>query len=148
MSTPTPNLQLTKPDELEQFNVSALNRNFDTIDAAMPNIITNKPANKQTKIFYGRVVLTTGAGGEDPNAGYATTVAGIGGVWLGKNGVPTFEGVTYARLDDSGNDTPYSASFVILDANATRIKFRGVKQEGGFTASYANVNLFVQIVGW
>lgn len=149
-TTLTTTHRLIKADDNEPIDVDHLNDNWDKLDSVVPNTTYGGiPEGKTPKVFKGRIVLTTGAGGENREEKMATGGDGIGGLWLGYNGVPKFEGISYISLKDGGNLPDFLANWEVLGHNTTRIKFEGHKVRGGVAANgYATVNLFVEIVGW
>lgn len=149
MSTPTPKMKLALPSDVEKFDVDTFNNNMKIIDDSVPEyIIPGKPASKRLKIFKSKVFVNSGAGGDKRDASPATDVGGVGGIWLGY-GIPAFEGIAYVNITDGGSLGPFQAEWSVLDANTTRIRFRGKRLEGGGWANgYGSMWLYVEIVGW
>ena len=158
MSSLTSFLKLVKPDRLEGYSVATQNKNLDDIDAfarSQPltiiggNAIETTPAGKRVQVFKGKITTSTGAGGENRTESLATNGNGIGGLWLGYQGIPAFGGIQYVSLSNGTATESFAGTIEPLDVSTTRIKFRGRRHDNsGWMNGYGSIIMYVEIVGW
>lgn len=152
-TTQTPNLNLIKFDDNEPLDNEQLNENSDKIDKGFLDVhVKGIPEGKVPKFYYGLHSITKGAGGEKRETVLATDGNGKGGVWLGYDGIPTFEGVVYADINSVHMSDEFSTEIVVQAMDTTKVSFRAKRQTptNGFTWAngFSAMAIAVQIVGW
>ena len=145
----TPVHKLIKPDDVEALDVDQLNSNWDKLENIVPILTLGAlPAGKTPRIHMARHDINTGAGGENRTAKFATDANGDGGIWLGYDSFPSFEGISSVVLTPYNQGTAFDHWVTITSYNTTRIKFRSRKANGTVAAGYGGISFNVMIAGW
>lgn len=108
-----------------------------------------KPAWAPLRTFTGLVTLSAGAGGESQTAKQATDGLGVGGIWLGTNGVPAFSGIYSVQLTGEHGLPQFAHIPTVQAVSTSRIKFKSRRLDGsGWANGYGTIGMYVTIVGW
>ena len=106
------------------------------------------PANTAYKRFSGPISVTTGAGGTSHSTANATDVNGVGSLWFGNDGLPTFQGIYSVHLTAYHTSSAFSYTICITSVDLSKIVYEAYRLNPYGAANYGSISIMVDILGW
>ncbi|NVM97834.1 hypothetical protein [Arthrobacter sp. SDTb3-6] len=108
-----------------------------------------RPSWAPLRTFNGVIDASSGAGGENRTATWATDAGGVGGLWFGYNGLPTFQGIYSVQLTGYHPLVAFMHLPSLMTVSTSRIKFKARRLDNsGWANNYGQISMAVAVTGW